>query len=115
MGISIRDFLRGSVVLASGLVLGMGCAFIDAVQGDEETDPVECTGTMDDCNLEAADGCETNLATNVLHCGLCNNECDLSNAVESCEDSACAILSCDANFIDSDGEVDNGCETAVMS
>ncbi|MBX3215925.1 MAG: hypothetical protein KF850_28050 [Labilithrix sp.] len=36
----------------------------------------QCAAGFGDCNREAADGCESNLATDPLHCGACGRSCN---------------------------------------
>jgi hypothetical protein len=63
------------------------------------------------CDGMAATGCEVDLQTNPQHCGACNYNCATRGQVDSatCEDSAC-VFDCANNFLDCDGDPDNGCE-----
>jgi len=75
-----------------------------------------CLNNYGDCNLSAADGCETNLATTMAHCGGCNKNCDLANASEDCVPSqqtglgVCTLTQCDAGYKNCDVDPSDGCE-----
>lgn len=66
-------------------------------------------GTMD-CNDDPADGCETDVATDVENCGDCAHTCDLSNARSGCVTGACVIVSCEGDYLDCNREASDGCE-----
>jgi hypothetical protein len=68
-----------------------------------------------DCDGNAANGCETNLRSDVSHCGACNNVCVGANATMVCVNGTCRIGVCDPGFDDCDGTVGNGCETNLRS
>jgi hypothetical protein len=36
---------------------------------------IACNNGWANCNLNAADGCETNIQTSVSNCGVCGNDC----------------------------------------
>jgi hypothetical protein len=72
-----------------------------------------CDPGFADCDGDAANGCEVDLATDPNHCGSCNNICDLSGAAEACVSSQCTIASCDPGYGDCDGDDASGCETNV--
>ncbi|MDB4931361.1 MAG: uncharacterized protein JWM10_3845, partial [Myxococcaceae bacterium] len=70
-----------------------------------------CVAGYGECNGDASDGCETNLANSTAHCGACGRSCLTSNvATATCAASACAIVTCGAGFADCDGMAVNGCE-----
>lgn len=69
-----------------------------------------CTGTFADCNGVAADGCETDLASTVAHCGGCQQPCQQPpNGVARCTIGVCAVASCHAGFADCNGVAADGC------
>ena len=70
----------------------------------------DCPAGSGDCNGDPADGCETDVTTDVANCGWCGRACALPNAVAGCIDGRCAIANCNAGFIDCDGDPANGCE-----
>ncbi len=69
-----------------------------------------CETGRGDCDGNAANGCETALATSTLHCGACGNPCAPANATPSCQSGACRVGLCAAGFGDCDGNAANGCE-----
>ncbi|MGB0590262.1 MAG: hypothetical protein ACPGU1_11325 [Myxococcota bacterium] len=71
-----------------------------------------CNLGFGDCDAQADNGCETLLVT-VTDCGGCGVPCTLPNALATCDAGDCAVDTCDAGFGDCDGQLDNGCETAV--
>ncbi len=70
---------------------------------------VVCAPGFADCNGNAADGCETDLAT-LGNCGACGAVCALPHASTSCVDGACQLAACDPGSFDCDGDAANGCE-----
>jgi hypothetical protein len=65
-----------------------------------------------DCNGNPADGCEVNLATDGMNCGVCNNVCPaVANGAPACSGYACGIGSCTGTFQHCVGNGANGCET----
>ena len=74
-----------------------------------------CVGSFGDCDAMAANGCETDTATSVTHCGGCGRACDArANASAACAAGAC-VYACDAGFADCDGMAANGCEVDTRS
>lgn len=75
-----------------------------------------CLNNYGDCNLLASDGCETNLANTMAHCGGCNLLCDLPNASESCIPSmqtglgVCTLGACNPGFQNCNLNPSDGCE-----
>ncbi|MEZ4294892.1 MAG: fibrinogen-like YCDxxxxGGGW domain-containing protein [Polyangiaceae bacterium] len=71
-----------------------------------------CDAGFDDCDNDASNGCETDLAADDDNCGACAFSCGgLPNAAGVCQSGSCAYA-CDAGFGDCDGDPVNGCETA---
>jgi hypothetical protein len=59
----------------------------------------------------AANGCETNLNTNISNCGSCGYACPTrANATIFCAASTCGF-SCTSGWGNCDGNAVNGCET----
>jgi hypothetical protein len=70
----------------------------------------KCEDGWADCNENAADGCETNVTSDIKHCGTCSTACSATNGTPSCALGKCNI-ECLTNFGNCDGIVSNGCET----
>ncbi|PKN21364.1 MAG: hypothetical protein CVU65_17010, partial [Deltaproteobacteria bacterium HGW-Deltaproteobacteria-22] len=69
-----------------------------------------CDTNWGDCDLIAANGCETDLHTSIDHCGACGGLCAPANADPDCVSGACEVGSCLAPWADCDGLPGNGCE-----
>ncbi|MDB4929645.1 MAG: uncharacterized protein JWM10_2129, partial [Myxococcaceae bacterium] len=70
-----------------------------------------CIAGYGECDGDAADGCETNLANSAAHCGACGRSCLGANVTAaSCAASACAVTACTVGFANCDGNAANGCE-----
>ncbi len=70
-----------------------------------------CSTGRADCNGKVEDGCETDLRTDVAHCGSCATPCTAPSGTEiSCVAGACFIGACKTGFGDCDGD-GKGCET----
>jgi hypothetical protein len=77
-----------------------------------------CDSVLGDCDGDASNGCETNLASTTTHCGSCGNDCAslLQNAGDiECSGGTCIYGSCQSGFDDCDGKIVNGCETDVTT
>jgi hypothetical protein len=69
-----------------------------------------CTSGFGDCNGNNADGCETNLNTNLNNCGGCGVVCpDRPNSSPVCSAGFCNV-SCDPGFLNCNGNPFDGCE-----
>jgi hypothetical protein len=74
-----------------------------------------CQTGYADCNASAADGCETNLNTNVGHCGACGNACPTpANATPYCLGGVCGAT-CNAGYADCNGNAADGCEANLLT
>lgn len=77
---------------------------------------VTCGPGLGDCNGRAADGCETNINTDLNHCGACDSLCDPDHAVGRCEAGMCGIDSdapdggCLGAWEDCNSDPVDGCE-----
>ncbi len=76
-----------------------------------------CNAGFADCDGNASNGCEVNLATNINHCGLCSiSGAGLPNvASASCVAGVIVINSCNAGFANCDGIASNGCEVNLAT
>ncbi len=70
-----------------------------------------CNAGFGNCDMNAANGCETNTNTSVTNCGACGRACTAGpNQTAACTTGACR-LTCNTGFGDCDGNAANGCET----
>ena len=75
----------------------------------------ECNAGFGNCDGDATNGCETELAGSTAHCGACGQRCPAgSNAVATCAMAMCGVT-CEAGFSDCDGDARNGCEVFVAT
>ena len=74
-----------------------------------------CDQGFGDCDGNAANGCETSLATTASSCGACGRACSLANATAACAAGRCVVAACAQGYGDCDGDPANGCETATAS
>jgi len=68
-----------------------------------------CVAGFADCNMNLADGCETQLGT-IANCASCGNACNFPNAFSSCVGGACQITGCFSGWSNCDSNTANGCE-----
>ncbi len=73
-----------------------------------------CEAGFLDCDGNPENGCEVDLKTNKLNCGVCHNACPDLNGSPSCEAGQCQIA-CSEGFADCDDKRDNGCEVNVLT
>jgi len=69
-----------------------------------------CNVGFANCNGVEADGCETNIAADVMNCGTCGRACSLPNAGSSCSGGVCRIGACTPGFANCNGSESDGCE-----
>jgi hypothetical protein len=93
--------------VCQGVHTTMACAGGNCVHG-------QCDPGWDDCDLNAANGCETNIETDVNHCGACNNVCQGGHATWACAAGHCVITGCSFPWADCDLNAANGCETNLQ-
>ena len=68
-----------------------------------------------DCDMNAANGCETNTGDDVRNCGSCGNACPArANASPVCFIERCTFR-CNEGFADCDGDAMNGCEVDLRA
>ncbi len=104
------------------------CRLIECAPGfvDANADPVDgcelacvptpggvevCDGQDNDCNGLTDEAFD--LRSSVEHCGACGNGCAVDNGAPFCNAGACAVLRCDAGYVDVDGAPGNGCECQI--
>ncbi len=69
-----------------------------------------CTAGHADCDGDAANGCEADVATNPAHCGACAVRCSVPHATAGCAAGVCTVARCDAGWADCNGSAADGCE-----
>jgi hypothetical protein len=74
----------------------------------------QCAAGKGDCDADPT-SCETDTNSSILHCGFCNNPCNLPNATPECKAGLCAIKSCNAGFADCDNLASTGCEVNLLT
>ena len=73
-----------------------------------------CPQGFDDCDGKSSTKCETNLMTNLAHCGRCGNACGtFPNSITTCRYGICG-LTCMPGWGNCDGNAANGCETYLI-
>jgi hypothetical protein len=74
---------------------------------------ISCNPGMGDCDKDASNGCETNLAASPLHCGACGIACSFPNAAGACTASVCGLGACNPGFGNCNANPSDGCETGL--
>lgn len=72
----------------------------------------QCIAGFDNCDLNWGNGCENSLDS-LSDCGSCGNTCDYDNATESCATGTCEFVDCEADWVNADGNLNNGCECQI--
>ena len=75
---------------------------------------VECDGRFGDCDLDASNGCESDLLSDLDHCSACGTVCAFEGAEAQCSGGVCGLGGCETGFADCDANADNGCETSIV-
>ncbi len=79
---------------------------------------LSCDPGWGDCNSDPSDGCETETATNMMHCGACGAFCPEAGSFRAidtvCTGGRC-LVSCEADWGDCDMDPSNGCETNLRN
>ena len=76
--------------------------------------PTTCNQGFDDCDGNSGNGCETNVLTDVDHCGGCGVQCTNMHGSTSCNNGSCSPT-CAPSWDDCDGDPNNGCETPLTT
>ena len=105
-------------LIVSGTPCGT-CELAHAVEkcsADDVCLVASCFKGYGDCNADPVDGCETNTATAVEHCGACSAPCALDHVQgHTCIDGKCSVASCSSGYGDCNQVASDGCETDVMA
>jgi hypothetical protein len=74
-----------------------------------------CNAGFADCDMNPANGCETDTRVDVKSCGACGAACALANATPACTNGACTVAACNPGFADCDKSAINGCEVDLRT
>src|SRR5512133_595692 len=74
-----------------------------------------CLTGYGDCDGVPANGCETNVLTDLANCGVCGGACSLPNATATCSAGKCSVVSCANGWYDCNGVAEDGCEVNLLS
>src|SRR6185369_5155442 len=102
----------------SACVAGQSCLVPSDCVGNDCADgkcALSCAGNMGNCDGNASNACETNLNTNVEHCGDCSTACSLAFAEPKCMGGKCQVESCTAPYDDCNGNPEDGCEVNLKT
>ncbi len=76
---------------------------------------VTCSPGYGDCDMNPANGCETDLRSSVAACGTCGHACTVPpNATATCATSTCGFV-CNTGYADCNGLPADGCEVDVAN
>lgn len=76
---------------------------------------VPCPDGFADCDADASNGCEVELAKNRMNCGACAAACpDTPGGVPECSAGICTV-DCDADHADCNADAADGCEVTLDS
>ncbi|MSP61389.1 MAG: hypothetical protein EXR72_13790 [Myxococcales bacterium] len=74
-----------------------------------------CVAPFGDCNKLGADGCETNLNSDVNNCKTCGNKCPANGGQPTCNNGVCGLIGCNIGFADCNLNPLDGCEVSLSS
>ena len=78
--------------------------------------PLSCPPNRGDCNGRALDACETDLSSELGHCGGCGKACPTQDAVVDCIESRCSVQSCNLkDHRDCNHDANDGCEVDLQT
>lgn len=74
------------------------------------------SANLRDCDGDVANGCETDLFADPLHCGTCATICAaVPNASVGCVSGSCIVSGCASGYADCDRQYGNGCEDLLQT
>jgi hypothetical protein len=76
---------------------------------------IVCDTDRADCMNGLADGCETNVSSNVRNCGMCDHACPASVGTPACFGGVCGISTCTDPNAECDADDPMVCETNVTT
>jgi hypothetical protein len=74
-----------------------------------------CLSGYQDCDGDAANGCEVDVRTDGRNCGACGRVCRVAGGKGVCASGSCGVLRCDAGRADCDSDPANGCEVDTQT
>jgi len=74
-----------------------------------------CDNGFGDCDGDPANGCETDVLSNVNDCGTCDNVCMFATSAASCSAGFCVPGTCVGGQADCDGQPGNACEANILT
>lgn len=75
-----------------------------------------CQANRGDCDGDAANGCEANLASSVTNCGGCGVVCPMTTgATPTCRDGVCVRDQCSAGYANCNANPADGCEAHLAT
>jgi len=75
----------------------------------------DCDPGYGNCDGDLGNGCETDMLSDVAHCGMCDQACPaLPNTEVACVQGECVPGGCERYFGDCDGDPVNGCEAYLL-
>ena len=93
------------------------CAFPNSISNCQNSQCIlNCNSGYANCDGIQSNGCEVNLNTSVINCGICGHVCSsAANATTACVGGTCAIGSCNAGWANCDNNAANGCEINITN
>lgn len=73
----------------------------------------DCADGWENCDGLTHNGCERNVNDDIYNCGGCNILCLPPNGFGLCGAGECHIQSCYGDYLDCNGEVEDGCEANI--
>ncbi len=74
-----------------------------------------CAMGYGDCDGDPTNGCETDVARSLTHCGRCASACTIAGGTAACVGGVCTRTACATGRGDCDGDTANGCEVDLLS
>ena len=75
---------------------------------------IGCNTGFRSCDTMNSTGCETEVQSNIMHCGACNNACNGTGGTPSCTNGSCGIA-CFTNRGDCNVDAGDGCEASLLT
>ena len=113
MGRAIQLPALAAALGAALLLLDVGCASGDALDGSAGSSSTTTTSATECTSGTLCDGSCADLQTDVQNCGACGRTCVLAHGTAACSAGNCVVGECNGGFADCDGDVENGCEVEV--